>query len=159
MVKVASGGDAVSTKLGQVHGVHSDGAWTLDIWISTHFLRVIQRQRLTRNAALGRTLKNLKYGWSPRAARSVGGRDGIFAVTRDYEPRNQMMHKCFDRGLDSQAGVEACAAAGISSKEASAVRIVSHAMRILAFIAPHPSIKDCAAHRLLLWDVDRDTNA
>lgn len=53
------------------------------------------------------TLKNAAYGYETSQARSVGGRDGIYLLDRDYRPENPMMRKLFDRYLDkSKSGAE-----------------------------------------------------
>lgn len=146
----------LSHPIGHVRGQSPDGRWGLDVWVCSRFLRIIRRERVARDAALGNTLENLKYGWWPKTARSTGGRDGIFAITRDFAPRNEMMRKCFEKGLDSSAGTLSLEAAGMPKASATAVRVVSHAMRVLAFVAPSSAAGCFVCYRVLLWGIDRN---
>lgn len=81
-------------------------------------------------------LKNAEYGFDETLARSVGGRDGVFLVDRDYRPQNAMQQKLFDQYLDKpDSGVQAVADALNTSVDAlQAVRLVSHHMRLLGVL-------------------------
>lgn len=83
------------------------------------------------------TLKNAAYGFDETQARSVGGRDGIFLMDRNFRPPNEMMRKLFDQFLDrpGSGAEEAAAALGVAVGELLPVRLVSHHMRLLGVLA------------------------
>src|SRR5215467_8800455 len=65
-------------------------------------LAVSITERLRRSCKKGRkwmskpmltAFKNAEYGFDPHRASSAGGRDGIFILTRNHRPRNEMMRK------------------------------------------------------------------
>lgn len=97
------------------------------------------------------TLRNVQYGFDESAARSSGGRDGIFLVDRTFTPANEMMRKIFDQYLDREdSGAAALAAAlGARLDDLKAVRLVSHHMRLLGVLWRAPE-----ADWLILVDYD-----
>jgi len=105
-------------------------------------LRLALTERLRKSCRRGRVwkskpfltaIKNAEYGFDETRARSRGGSDGIFLVTRDHEPVNEMMKKLFDRFIDRpEGGVQAVAEAlGCEPAALIPVRLVSHHMRLL----------------------------
>lgn len=91
------------------------------VWKSPHFLS---------------TLKNAEYGFDQSHARSRGNTDGIFLLDRNFQPRNEMMHKIFDQYIDKEdSGAEEVAQAlGADLKDLLAVRLVSHHMRLIGVL-------------------------
>ena len=85
-------------------------------------------------------LKNASYGFDLNHARSPGGYDGIFLLTRDYKPKNEMMRKLFDRYLDKpDSGAEKISRIfGLQPEQLLPVRLVSHHMRLLGVLHQGP---------------------
>lgn len=99
------------------------------------------------------TLKNASYGFDSDRPRSSGGVDGIYRVDRDHRPSNAMMDKLFARYLDREdSGVrEVAGALGASVATLTAVRLVSHHMRLLGVLH-----RGADADWLVLVDQDSD---
>ena len=97
-------------------------------------------------------IKNAEYGFDRSRAHSPGGLDGIFLLTRDFRPKNEMMKKIFDKFLDrkNSGAKEIADALDCSLDELIAVRLVSHHLRLLGVIRPEEG-KDT----LVLVDHDR----
>ena len=91
------------------------------VWNSKHFLTAF---------------KNAAYGYDDSQAISAGGYDGIFRLTRDHRPANEMMKKIFDRFLDkSDSGAQEIAnAVGVPLDSFMPVRLVSHHLRLLGIL-------------------------
>ena len=108
-------------------------------------LRVAVTARLKRIAKKGRVwnskhfltaFKNSAYGYNESQAISAGGYDGIFRLSRDHKPANEMMRKIFDRFLDkADSGAQEIAdAAGAPLDAFLPVRVVSHYVRLLGIL-------------------------
>lgn len=123
-------------------------------------IRVFITGRLKKNCSKGKVwkskemltaLKNASYGFDLAHARSPGGYDGIFLLTRDYKPKNEMMRKLFDRFIDKTgSGAEEVARNfGCALTELLPVRLVSHHMRLLGLLHQGSKFDD-----LILVDYD-----
>jgi hypothetical protein len=106
------------------------------VWHSKHFLTAF---------------KNASYGYDDSQAISAGGYDGIFRVTRDHRPANEMMRKLFGRFLDkADSGAQEIADAVEAPLDAFLpVRVVSHHLRLLGILH-----RGDAADTLVLVDYD-----
>jgi hypothetical protein len=104
-------------------------------------LQVALTGRLRRSAKKGKVwntrtfasaFKNASYGYDDSRAISAGGSDGIFRLTRDHKPANEMMRKMFDRYLDKPDGGAADVAAelGVALGDLLPGRLVSHHLRL-----------------------------
>ena len=100
-------------------------------------------------------LKNAQYGFDEVHARSPGGSDGIFVLTRDHRPKNEMMKKIFDRFLDNPSSEAKSIAEflGTGLDELIPVRLVSHHMRLLGVL-----FRDQDGDKLILVDYDNSEN-
>lgn len=125
-------------------------------------LRLAVTERLRKAAKKGRVwktppfltvVKNAAHGFDERRARSAGGADGIYLVDRAYKPKNEMMRKLFDRYLDraDSGAVELAKALGVDLGSLTAVRLVSHHLRLLGVLVRRP-----AEDVLVLIDYDDD---
>jgi hypothetical protein len=125
-------------------------------------LRLAVTERLRKVAKKGRVwktppfltaLKNAAHGFDERRARSVGGADGIYLVDRGFRPKNEMMRKLFDRYLDrpDSGAADLADALGTDVGALTAVRLVSHHLRLLGVLARRPT-EDV----LVLVDYDDD---
>lgn len=128
------------------------GQRTLRVFLSRHLVRAIVKGRLQHSALLWKALLNLRYGYEPARGNSPGGRDGIFRVTRDFKPPNEMQRKLYDRYLDRPEGRDELCRFVSNVDEAHGVRVVSHGLRLLGFVEV-PS-DGSAAMALVLVDVD-----
>ncbi len=97
-------------------------------------------------------LKNAAYGFDERQSRSLGGRNGIFIIDRDFHRPNEMMAKLFDRFLDRRgSGAQELAdALATPLPHLLPVRLVSHHMRLLGVLA-----RKADGDWLVLVDCDR----
>lgn len=119
----------------QIH-VSARNGRTLRLAITDRLQRCCKKGRVWKSKAMLTAIKNVEYGFDARDARSPGGRDGIFVLTRDHEPKNAMMRKMFDQFLD-RADSEAAAIAGelgVGLCAVTPVRLVSHHMRLLGLL-------------------------
>jgi len=110
-----------------------------------------KRGRVWKSKAFLTALKNAQYGFDDSRAKSSGGADGIFLLTRNYRPKNQMMKKLFDHFLDKHgSGAEEIAAElGAPLSSLLPVRLVSHHLRLLGVL-------DCRENSDTLILVDYD---
>lgn len=105
----------------------------LELCLSNRFYRKCKKGRVWTSKEMLTALKNAEYGFRRDHAKSHGGSDGIFLLTREHRPKNEMMRKIFDQFLDKPgSGVEEVAnELSVSVEELVPVRLVSHHMRLL----------------------------
>jgi hypothetical protein len=72
----------------------------LNVALTNRLKKSCKRGRVWKSKAFLITFKNSEYGFNENRAKSQGGSDGVFLLTRDYQPKNEMMKKIFDRFLD-----------------------------------------------------------
>lgn len=125
-------------------------AGTLTVYLSEPFVKAVRKARLVSSATLWKTLRNLQYGYDPKLAMSPGGRDGIFAVSADFKTRNEMVRKLYDRFFDKPGGQALLAHYFPDPTAAQGVRVVSHGLRLLGFVAGDTS----SGWKLVLIDLD-----
>ena len=113
------------------------GARPLHVALTGLLRKHARKAGVWRSREMLATLKNAAYGFDERRARSVGGRDGLFLLDRDFRPPNEMMRKLFDRFLDhpGSAAPTLAAALGVPVTELLPVRLVSHHLRLLGVLA------------------------
>jgi len=133
-----------------LHEFNRDGV-KLSLGITARLRRICKRGRVWKNKSMLTALKNAEYGFNPKLAHSPGGADGIFVLTRDYRPKNEMMKKLFDRFIDKPgSGADAVAEALCTPLDSLIpVRLVSHHMRLLGLL------RDSAEGQILIL-VDYD---
>ncbi len=109
----------------------------LDVAITERLIGKCRKGRVWKSKGFLTALKNAEYGFDEHHASSPGGRDGIFILTRDYRPENNMMRKIFDRFLDrSESGAgDIASALGVNVEDLVPVRLVSHHMRLMGVLA------------------------
>ncbi len=124
----------------------------LRLLLTDRLRRAAVKEGLWRSHEMVTALENGRYGFDFQRARSIGGRDGVFVVDRDFRRSNEMMKKLFDRYMDKpDSGVESVAEAlGCAASELIAVRLVSHRLRLLGVL--HRGAEEDS---LVLVDVDR----
>lgn len=108
----------------------------LEVAITDRFRRACRKGKVWKTPAMLTAFKNAQYGFDENHARSSGGSDGIFILTRDHQPANPMMKKIFTRFLDrpgSRAG-EIAARLGVTVEHLIPVRLVSHHLRLLGVL-------------------------
>lgn len=112
----------------------------LEVALTERLRKACKRGRVWAQKPFLTALKNASYGFDPRKAMSPGGQDGLYLVTRDYRPPNEMMRKLFDRYLDRSEGdaAELCRALGAPAESLLAVRLVSHHLRLLGVLHRAP---------------------
>lgn len=140
-----------STPYVEFHAFEREGR-SLHVVVTERLRKYARKEGVWGSREMLVTLKNAAYGYDERQTRSVGGRDGIFAMDRTFRPANEMMAKLFDRFLDKPgSGAEELAAAlSVSLDDLLPVRLVSHHMRLLGVLARHED-----ADWLVLVDCDR----
>jgi len=108
----------------------------IDVCITDSLRRSCRKGRTWKTKPFLTAFKNAEYGFDDKRARSPGGSDGIFEITRGHKPRNDMMKKLFDRYLDRpNSGVsDVLDQLGILADELIPVRLVSHHMRLLGVL-------------------------
>ena len=108
----------------------------LRLALTARLRKLCRRGRVWKSKAFLTAIKNAQYGFDESHARSPGGLDGIFMLTRDHSPPNEMMRKIFDRFLDrSDIGVMQIAKKlGCKAEALIPVRLVSHHLRLLGVI-------------------------
>ena len=118
-----------------VHEFERDGR-PLTLAITDRLRRTCKKARVWQSKPLLTALKNAEYGFDPNHLHSSGGADGLFLLTRDFRPRNEMMKKLFDRYLDKMgSGAELIAdEMRVPLAELLPVRLVSHHMRLLGLL-------------------------
>jgi len=125
-------GDSVFVML---HDFERNGR-QLSLAITDRLRRTCRKGRVWKSKAMLTAIKNAEYGFERTHAQSPGGHDGIFVITRDYKPKNEMMKKLFDQFLDKPgSGAEAIAKAlKTPLDDLIPVRLVSHHMRLLGLL-------------------------
>lgn len=123
----------------------------LTLAITERLMRKCKKGKVWKSPQMLTALKNAGYGFDEQQAMSPGGSDGIFLLTRNYKPKNQMMIKLFERFIDKPgSGAEDIAnALDTSLEDLLPVRLVSHHMRLLGLLK-----KDDHADILVLVDYD-----
>lgn len=108
----------------------------LSLAITDRLRRACRKGRVWKSKPMLTALKNAGYGFERSQAQSPGGHDGIFIITRDYRPKNEMMKKLFDQFIDKpESGADAIAKAlKTPLKDLIPVRLVSHHMRLLGLL-------------------------
>lgn len=108
----------------------------LSLCITERFRLRCKKGRVWKSKAMLTAIKNAEYGFDPHHAHSPGGYDGIFVLTRDHKPRNEMMRKIFDRFLDMKESGAAVIADSLRCPLESLmpVRLVSHHLRLLGVL-------------------------
>jgi hypothetical protein len=108
----------------------------LAVGITDRLRRSCKKGRVWKTKEMLTAFKNAEYGFDPHHAHSPGGHDGIFALTRDHRPRNEMMRKMFDQFLDKPgSGAQAIAdSLSVTLGDLKPVRLVSHHLRLLGLL-------------------------
>jgi len=134
----------------EIHRFERNGR-TLSLCITQRLRQRCTKGRVWKGKAMLSAIKNGEYGFDPHHAHSPGGYDGIFVLTRDHKPRNEMMRKLFDQFLDkrSSGADELAEALQAPLADLKPVRLVSHHMRLLGLLLE--SGNDC---KLVLVDYD-----
>ena len=98
--------------------------------------RITKKGRLWKSKPFLTAFKNASYGYDDSHAISAGGPDGIFRLTRDHKPANEMMTKIFDRFIDKEGTGAVDIANELSTPLDSLlpVRLVSHHLRLLGLL-------------------------
>jgi hypothetical protein len=65
----------------------------LELSITERFRKKCRKGGVWKSKPMLTALKNADYGFDPVRAKSPGGKDGIFLITRDFTPVNTMMKK------------------------------------------------------------------
>ena len=108
----------------------------MEVALTGRLQRIARRGRVWKSKPFLTAFKNAAYGYDDSRAISAGGYDGIFRLTRDHKPANEMMKKVFGRFLDkpdSEAG-DIADALRVPLDSLTAVRLVSHHMRLLGLL-------------------------
>ncbi|MCP4130903.1 MAG: hypothetical protein GY754_07960 [bacterium] len=133
-----------------VHTFERNGR-ELHVALTNRLKKACKRGRVWKSKEFLTALKNAEYGFDENHARSPGGSDGIFFLTRDYEPKNEMMKKMFDRFLDKPRSEAETIAGELGAHMSSLlpVRLVSHHMRLLGLL-----LRGAGEDTLVLVDYD-----
>lgn len=117
------------------HTFERDGR-KISVAITARFQRKCKKGRVWKTKAMLTAFKNAEYGFDPQKPNSAGGEDGIFLLSRDFRPRNEMMKKIFDQFLDKpeSGAAELAGALGVPLAELKPVRLVSHHLRLLGVL-------------------------
>lgn len=123
----------------------------LKLFITRRLKNKCKKGRVWKSKQMLTALKNAEYGFDEVRSHSPGGNDGIFVLSRDYKPKNEMIKKIFDQFIDKkESGVEEI------SKELNVplatlipVRLVSHHMRLLGLL-----VRGNVLDQLVLVDYD-----
>ena len=118
-----------------LHSFNRNGK-KLKLFITDRFRKKSQKGKVWKTRAMLTAIKNAEYGFDACYKKSAGGYDGIFELTRDYKPKNQMMRKIFDQFIDKKnSGIDEIATKfKVSTDELIAVRLVSHHIRLLGVL-------------------------
>jgi hypothetical protein len=110
----------------------------LEVAITDQLRRSCRKGKVWKTPAMLTAFKNARYGFDESHARSPGGSDGIFILTRDHQPANPMMKKIFTRFLDrpGSGAAEIAAQLGVAVEQLIPVRLVSHHLRLLGVLLP-----------------------
>ncbi len=108
----------------------------LHVGLTNRLKKSCTRGRVWKSKAFLTSFKNAEYGFDEIHAKSPGGSDGIFLLTRDYQPKNEMMKKIFNRFLDKSDSEAETIANELNTDLISLlpVRLVSHHMRLLGLL-------------------------
>ena len=123
----------------------------LHLAITERLKQRCRKARIWKSKPFLTAIKNVEYGFDPVRAQSPGGSDGIFILTRNYKPKNEMMKKIFDRFLDKSGELadEITKEMKILKSDLIPVRLVSHHLRLLG-VLKHDKDEDI----LILVDFD-----
>jgi len=112
------------------------GGRRLHLALTERLKRKCKKAKIWKSKELLTAFKNAKYGFDPMNAKSSGGKDGVFILSRKYQPRNEMMKKIFDRFLDKpdDLALKIAEESHVKLRDLSAVRLVSHHMRLLGVL-------------------------
>jgi len=115
---------------------HERNGRTIHLALTARLERACRRARVWLSRSFLSACKNVAHGFDPHTAMSPGGRDGIFLLTRDHRPANEMMRKVFDRFLDRDDGQAESIAKALNTEVSTLlpVRLVSHHMRLLGVL-------------------------
>jgi len=118
-----------------IHSFKQNGR-KLNLAITERLRKVAKKGKIWKSRAFLKTLKNAQYGFDPKKARSLGGKDGLFIIDRTFKPYNNMMKKIFDKFIDKPgSGVgEIARVLNIDVDNLIAVRLVSHSIRLLGVL-------------------------
>jgi len=118
-----------------VHTFKRDGQNTA-VCITDRLRKKCRKGKVWKSKCFLTALKNARYGFDEDLARSRGGRDGIFLLDRDYQPRNTMQKKLFDQYIDkSDSGIDDIVVQLDTTVDSlKPVRLVSHHMRLLGIL-------------------------
>lgn len=108
----------------------------LTLAITERLMRKCKKGKVWKSPKMLTALKNAEYGFDEQKAMSPGGSDGIFLLTRNYKPINQMMTKLFDCFIDKPGSGAECIAKALETNlsDLLPVRLVSHHMRLLGLL-------------------------
>ncbi|MGD2151587.1 MAG: hypothetical protein PVJ20_14410 [Desulfobacterales bacterium] len=147
--------ESVESKLSEhtfiiAHAFERNGR-VLYVALTNRLKKSCKRGRVWKSKAFLTAFKNAEYGFDESRAKSQGGSDGIFLLTRNYLPKNEMMKKIFDRFLDKQNSEAEVIAKELNINITSLlpVRLVSHHMRLLGVL-----MKGTTEDTLVLIDYD-----
>lgn len=126
----------------------------LKLHLTRHFFGCVKKHKgLINDPRLFKAIINLRYGYDPALSMSSGGRDGIFAVTRNYKPTNEMIEKLYNRFYDTVNGKNLLKRHFGNIEYLHGVRVVCHSLRLLGFL-DHSEQKDIIRQKLVLVDLD-----
>jgi hypothetical protein len=148
--------DAAATPPFLVHeGTVGGVPFRIEVRLAAQFFKRARKEKALSTPWIGQALANVRYGYDPKNSESPGGADGIFNVGRKHKPANEMVRKLYDRFLDTEKGRAVVCAHGMDPDDVLGVRVVSHHLRLLGFLA-----LDARGKRLLqkLLLVDLDVN-
>lgn len=130
---------------------------TLHVALTDRLRKQSKRGHAWKSKEMLSAFKNAAYGYNAEKTYSPGGSDGIFALSRDYRPKNAMMKKIFERFLDKkESGAEALAETmGANLDDLLPVRLVSHHLRLLG-VLKRGSVNSPGDNQDLLVLVDYD---
>jgi len=148
--QTAGSGD---TAFREIAGDPNGRPFRLTVFLSPSFLRAVRKQRLQGRRELYSALSNLKYGFDPAKGANPGGKDGIFTVSRDHRPGNDMVTKLYDSYLDTDRGPKELRQYLKVPEAAQGVRVVCHGLRLLGFVEVEAE-QGVMLERLVLVDVD-----
>jgi hypothetical protein len=137
-------------------GTFEQAGRILNVFITRRLKTKAKKARVWKNSAFLSALSNVKYGFNPVASLSRGGKDGIFLLTRQYKPINSMMLKLFSRFIDRRHPeyLELVSFLKLLEKNLSAVRVVSHHLRLLGLMELTGESNN--NQRLVLVDIDNE---
>ena len=109
----------------------------LKLFITPRFKNKCKKGRVWKSKQMLTALKNAEYGFDEVRSHSPGGNDGIFVLSRDYKPKNEIMKKVFDQFIDKKhSGAEEISRElNLPLATLIPVRLVSHHMRLLGLLA------------------------